>query len=75
MASDNERSSASTVTDYSATGHTAEPPLPLAGTDLLEQGSTGRIAMTPEGSNHILHFAHNALLGQAISDSDEAPPP
>ena len=75
MASDNKRSSASTVTDYSTTGHTVEPPLHLAGSDLLEQSITGRTAMTPEGSNHILHFAHNALLGQAISDADEAPPP
>ena len=73
MASDNgSRSPASTVTDYS---HTAESPLHLEGSELLERCSAGRTTTTPEGPNHILLFGHNAMLGQAINDADEAPPP
>ena len=68
MASDNEsRSPASTVTDYSNAGHTAELPLHLEGSELLEHSSAGRTTTTPEGSNHILLFGHNAMLGQVIN--------
>ena len=73
MASDNgSRSPASTVTDYS---HTAEHPLHHEGTELVECCSAGRTTVTPNGSNHVIHFGHNARLGQALADEDEAPPP